>query len=43
MARDDGYQKFVSAKTDPTFTKVIKDPQVVAVFAPVPELADKRQ
>ena len=43
MARDDGYQKFVSAKTDPAFAKVIKDPQVVAVFAPVPELADKRR
>lgn len=42
MARDDGYQKFVSAKTDPAFAKVIKDPLVVAVFTPVPELADKR-
>ncbi|HEV2615638.1 MAG TPA: tetratricopeptide repeat protein [Candidatus Acidoferrales bacterium] len=42
MARDDGYQKFVSAKTDPAFAKVIKDPQVIAVFAPVPELAEKR-
>ncbi|MGH9727207.1 MAG: tetratricopeptide repeat protein [Candidatus Acidiferrales bacterium] len=43
MARDDGYEKFVSAKTDPAFAKVIKDPQVIAVFAPVPELADKRR
>ena len=43
MARDDGYRKLDSAKTDPAFTKVIKDPQVVAVCAPVPELADKRQ
>lgn len=43
MARDDGYRKFVSAKTDPAFAKVIKDPLVVAVFTPVPELADKRQ
>lgn len=43
MARDDGYQKFVSAKTDPAFAKVIKDPLVTAVFAPVPELADKRR
>ncbi|HEV2224267.1 MAG TPA: tetratricopeptide repeat protein [Candidatus Acidoferrales bacterium] len=42
MARDDGYRKFVSAKTDPAFAKVIKDPLVVAVFTPVPELADKR-
>ncbi|HKV28808.1 MAG TPA: tetratricopeptide repeat protein [Candidatus Acidoferrales bacterium] len=43
MARDDGYQKFVSAKSDPAFEKVIKDPAVIAVFAPVPELADKRE
>jgi len=43
MARDDGYQKFVSAKTDPAFAKVIKDPLVTAVFTPVPELADKRR
>lgn len=43
MARDDGYEKFVSAKTDPAFAKVIKDRLVVAVFAPVPELADKRR
>jgi len=43
MARDDGYQKFVTAKADPAFAKVIKDPLVVAVFAPVPELADKHQ
>ncbi|MHB8487283.1 MAG: tetratricopeptide repeat protein [Candidatus Acidiferrales bacterium] len=43
MARDDGYQKFVSAKTDPAFAKVIKDPLVTAVFTPVPELVDKRR
>ena len=43
MARDEGYKKFVSAKTDPAFAKVIKDPLVIAVFAPVPELADKHQ
>ncbi|MHB8541558.1 MAG: tetratricopeptide repeat protein [Candidatus Acidiferrales bacterium] len=43
MARDEGYQKFVSAKTDPAFAKVIQDPLVTAVFAPVPELADKHQ
>ena len=42
MARDDGYQKFVSAKTDPTFAKVIADPQVQAVFAPVPQLANSK-
>ena len=43
MARDDGYQKFVAAKTDPAFAKVIKYPLVTAVFTPVPELADKRR
>ena len=42
MARDAGYEKFVSAKTDPAFTKVIADPQVQAVFAPVPELATSK-
>lgn len=41
MARDDGYKNFVSAKTDPVFSKVIKDPQVQDVFKPVPELAQK--
>jgi tetratricopeptide (TPR) repeat protein len=42
MARDVGYEKFVSAKTDPTFAKVIADPQVQAVFVPVPELANSK-
>ncbi len=42
MARDEGYEKFVSAKTDPTFSKVISDPQVRAVFVPVPELANSK-
>lgn len=42
MARDEGYVKFVSAKTDPTFSKVISDPQVQAVFVPVPELANSK-
>jgi tetratricopeptide (TPR) repeat protein len=41
MARDDGYKDYMSAKTDPAFSKVIKDPQVQEVFAPVPELAQK--
>lgn len=43
MARDDGYKKFTSAKTDPAFANVIKSPLVIAVFAPVPELAEKRR
>jgi tetratricopeptide (TPR) repeat protein len=41
IARDDGYKNYMSAKTDPTFVKVIKDPRVQEVFAPVPELAQK--
>lgn len=42
MSRDEGYQKFASAKTDPTFSKVVADPQVQAVFAPVPQLANSK-
>ena len=42
MARDIGYDKFASAKTDPGFAKVIADPQVQAVFIPVPELANSK-
>jgi tetratricopeptide (TPR) repeat protein len=42
MSRDDGYEKFTSAKTDPTFAKVIADPQVKAVFVPVPELVNSK-
>jgi tetratricopeptide (TPR) repeat protein len=42
MARDVGYDKFVSAKTDPAFANVIADPQVQAVFVPVPELANSK-
>lgn len=42
MSRDEGYQKFASAKTDPSFSKVIADPQVQAVFAPVPQLANSK-
>lgn len=42
MARDEGYEKFTSAKTDPTFSRVIADRQVQAVFAPVPELVNSK-
>lgn len=42
MARDGGYQKFVSAKTDPAFSKVIADPQVQSVFVPVPEMTNSK-
>ena len=41
MSRDDGYKKFDSAKTDPSFASVIKDPRVQAVFQPVPEMMQK--
>lgn len=41
MARDDGYKNYESAKTDPAFAKVIKDPQVQQVFTLIPELAQK--
>jgi tetratricopeptide (TPR) repeat protein len=32
VARDDGYQNFVAAKTDPDFARVIKDRRVQEVF-----------
>jgi tetratricopeptide (TPR) repeat protein len=32
VARDDGYKNFVSAKTDPDFARVIRDPRVQEVF-----------
>ena len=43
MSRDVGYKKFVDAKTDSAFAKVIKDPRVQAVFQPVPELLNSKQ
>ncbi|HLW82404.1 MAG TPA: tetratricopeptide repeat protein [Candidatus Acidoferrales bacterium] len=43
MARDIGYAKFVSAKTDPAFAKVIKDPRVQAIFVPVPEMTSSHR
>jgi tetratricopeptide (TPR) repeat protein len=39
MARDDGYKKFLSAKTDPAFAKVIKDARVQAVLRVRPPFA----
>lgn len=42
MSRDIGYAKFVQAKTDPAFAKVIKDARVQAVFLPVPELTSRK-
>ncbi|HEV2287725.1 MAG TPA: tetratricopeptide repeat protein [Candidatus Acidoferrales bacterium] len=41
MSRDDGYKKFDSARTDPSFALVVKDPRVQAVFQPVPGLLPK--
>jgi tetratricopeptide (TPR) repeat protein len=37
LARDDGYTKFRSAETDPSFARVIKDPRVQEVLQVVPE------
>lgn len=36
MARDDGYKNYRSAKTDPDFAKVIKDPRVQRVLRVIP-------
>jgi len=41
MARDDGYKDFISAKKDPDFAKVIKDPRVQEVFQIQPAYADE--
>lgn len=40
MARDDGYKDFTSAKKDPDFARVIKDPRVQQVFLMQPAYAD---
>lgn len=42
MARDIGYKNFISAKTDPAFAKIIKDPRVQAVFQPVATMSSSR-
>jgi tetratricopeptide (TPR) repeat protein len=39
MARDDGYKGFLSAKTDPAFARVIKDPRVQEVLRIRPPFA----
>jgi tetratricopeptide (TPR) repeat protein len=44
LARDDGYAKFLSAQTDPAFSKVIKDPRVQEVLqASRPYLDDAKK
>lgn len=40
IARDDGYKQFRSARTDPAFARVIKDPQVQEVLLVRPPYAD---
>jgi tetratricopeptide (TPR) repeat protein len=40
LARDDGYPNFLSAQTDPAFTKVIKDPRVQEVLQAPPPFLD---
>lgn len=39
LARDDGYKDFTSAKTDPAFAKVIKDPRMQEVLTVIPSYA----
>jgi len=39
LSRDDGYKEFASAKTDPAFAKVIKDPRVQEVLTVTPSYA----
>jgi hypothetical protein len=39
MARDDGYADFLSAQTDATFARVIKDPRVQEVLQVPPSYA----
>jgi hypothetical protein len=39
MARDDGYADFLSAQTDVTFARVIKDPRVQEVLQVPPSYA----
>jgi tetratricopeptide (TPR) repeat protein len=35
MSRDDGYQQYTAATSDPAFSKVIQDPQVKEILNPV--------
>lgn len=39
MARDEGYKKYVDARRDPAFAKVIKDPRVVQALETAPAYA----
>jgi tetratricopeptide (TPR) repeat protein len=39
LARDDGYTEFLSAQTDPVFSKVIKNPEVQEVLHEAPAYA----
>lgn len=39
LARDDGYEGFLSAQTDPAFAKVIKDPVVQEILHEAPSYA----
>jgi hypothetical protein len=39
MARDDGYADFLSAETDVTFARVIKDPRIQEVLQVPPSYA----
>lgn len=43
LSRDDGYKEFATAKTDPAFEKVIKDPRVQEVLTVAPSYATDRR
>jgi tetratricopeptide (TPR) repeat protein len=43
MARDEGYKDYVAAKQDPDFARVIKDPEVQAIFEPQNPVASSPQ
>jgi tetratricopeptide (TPR) repeat protein len=43
LARDDGYSEFLSAQTDPAFSKVIKDPAVQQVLHEAPSYASSQK
>ncbi|MGA7919753.1 MAG: tetratricopeptide repeat protein [Candidatus Acidiferrales bacterium] len=43
LARDDGYTEFLSAQTDPAFSKVIKNPAVQEVLHEAPSYASSQK
>ena len=43
LARDDGYTEFLSAQSDPAFSKVIKNPAVQEVLHEAPSYASSQK